>query len=212
MSDLLYTFIVKKVAGTLGIDPKVISNTIEPLYNDPKRKYHNMDHLFYMFTMAGPYLNTVQTLSVLFHDAIYDVAGKDNEKQSAEMAYGWCHSNNGAEYAVDVYQYVISTKHNGVSRLLAERDKDLAWFLDLDLLILADNDLEYRRYAEKVKQEYTFGGRLTSNQYDEGRLKFLESLLKSPIYNTDVCKSCNEPIAKKNIANEIERIKVRLAQ
>jgi predicted metal-dependent HD superfamily phosphohydrolase len=169
-------------------------------YTEPHRKYHNLEHIDQMFTLASDLtlqLNKSQTLAILYHDSIYDPTSSINEENSCEFMYR--DSPEEDRMDLDIAEYIIlKTKTHKKTQL---RSADLV--LDLDMSCLGFERTEYLdKYSKLVIQEYCQFFQFS--KVLEGRKKFLEGLLKSEIFITDLFKTKFEKIARENLRAELE--------
>lgn len=178
------------------------------LYNNPKRSYHNYDHvkdcLECLYKTDIPEINdqkNIIALSLIYHDCIYDPKGIENEKLSAELAFtqltglGFYRS-----YAEKVYDLIMLTRHTKTCNYLSGQV-----IMDIDMTILGSSPLQFKRYDEKIKEEYSF---VPEAVYREKRIHFLEKLKnKESIFQTGYFKDLYEKNAQSNIRTLIKQLK-----
>ena len=140
---------------------------------------------------------------MLYHDAIYDptAASGRNEELSAQLAEGELPDILAEHRVHKVARYVRAT----ASHAPAERDDDLNFFLDADLVILGSDPDRYDQYARDIRWEYAH---VPDDQYREGRTRVLQSLAaragQSSLFKTTVLGTIYEEPAQQNIAREIQ--------
>lgn len=124
-------------------------------YQEPQRHYHSLQHLseclalFESVRQFAQYPGEV-ALALWFHDAIYDVKGKNNELKSAQWAANVLREANAAQVVVErVYDLIMATKHDA---LVAEPDQQL--IVDIDLAILGASPERFAQYDAQVRAEY----------------------------------------------------------
>lgn len=106
-------------------------------------------------------------LASLFHDAVYEPANSDNEEKSADFFMSCCEDNSNPDI-LEVRQMILDTKDHKASGRLSKI------FSEFDMSIV-ERDLDSLMEWEKgISDEYSM---YPKEQYKEGRLKFLESLL-----------------------------------
>lgn len=196
--------------GGLGVEPATGYPPFDRLvaaHSEPHRHYHTLEHVAEMLKVAGRLAKlcanpAVVQFAVWFHDAVYDPTRSDNERRSAELA-----SVELAGIGIDpdviarVVDLILRTDHRP-----SPPDPDADVLLDADLAILASGAERYRRYAEAIRSEYAH---VPDDAYRTGRTAVLESFLARPrLYRTDVFFREAEAAARKNMANELDRLRI----
>jgi predicted metal-dependent HD superfamily phosphohydrolase len=176
---------------------------LEKSYNFKSRYYHNLNHINELLQFYDKYENelikkNVVLFAIFYHDIIYDIKKKDNEKQSAEFAKNSLKNLNIEQEIINFcYDYIFATKKHNIN----SSDTDLAYFLDFDMAVLGKDWEDYHIYTEKICKEYRI---YPSILYKKGRKKALESFLQTEqIYKTDTFFKLFEEQARKNIQKEI---------
>jgi predicted metal-dependent HD superfamily phosphohydrolase len=187
------------------VDPTLADRMFEDLcqkYGEPGRFYHTLDHVQNVLEAVdslGAYarnLNAVK-LAAWLHDVIYDSRASDNEERSADYAERLCEKLSIPEGRI-VASLILKTKTHDVAD-----DPDAQVLLDADLAILGAADPAYRRYAERIRQEYAW---VPEADYRQGRRQVLVSFLSRPkIFH--FLSQLEDP-ARRNIAGEIARLAV----
>lgn len=163
--------------------PSKLRRTIVKAYQEPYRKYHNQTHLVKLWSLyLAMFKHDAATqekffFTTIFHDLVYVPGSNDNEENSAKI---WL------EFSKEIFSEKIRKEINAV--ILATKDHTNPdhdslpeWgkiFLDLDLYELASYPEIYKANGELIRQE--FAPFVTSEQFKEGRIKFLESMTKAP--------------------------------
>ena len=137
-------------------------------------------------------------LAAWFHDVIYDSKSKDNEEKSAEYAAARLTSleipNNTVQ---SVQNLILHTKNHQAP----PADIDSQILLDADLAILGASELEYKTYAQGIRQEYAW---VADELYRRRRLQVLQNLLqRERIYFTPQLFVKLEARARRNLQSEI---------
>jgi predicted metal-dependent HD superfamily phosphohydrolase len=138
-------------------------------------------------------------LAAWFHDAVYEPGKDDNEARSAKFA---------AEVLTDwqippdrvahVHGLILATAHH-----LAETSDEAA-LVDADLAILASDPDTYGVYTRAVRVEYQH---LDEAAWRQGRSAFLRGMLeRDPLFTTKTLRRRGEPLARRNLAAELERL------
>ena len=173
-------------------------------YTEPQRFYHNLDHiqtllrLFvqYQEKLAGP---EVVLFSIYYHDVIYVPGRGDNEYQSALVAQKALEQLGVPLDQIEEVKFYINTTSRHKVQQSAPRD--LKFFIDFDLNILAAEHDDYLDYLLRIRKEYSF---LSTQHFAMGRKAFIENLLEQPhIFYTGEFQS-GEAKARKNMQWELE--------
>lgn len=179
-------------------------------YSQRHRAYHNLNHLYDIFTKLESHHSSIQDLPALqlaiwYHDIIYQALSKQNEIKSAMLCSKRLKENNiGSDYREKVFKLITSTKSHIVEdwKTKAEK-KDNAYLLDLDLSILGGDKKQYELYTQQIRKEYKF---VPSILYNRGRKKVLNHFLKMErIFKTDYFYEKYEKRAIENIKRELEK-------
>lgn len=178
---------------------------LSDLYHESHRFYHNLSHIQ---AMIDKFL-TIQTLiddssavlfAIFYHDSIYHIPKQTetNEKLSADYFYQKFKHLLAPSLLDKVYTFILATERH---QLLID-NKDLAYFLDLDLSILAESTITYQSYCQNIQQEYAHINPLV---YKIGRAKILgQFLAKQRIFYSDFFYENSEKIARANLKNELK--------
>jgi pantetheine-phosphate adenylyltransferase len=133
--------------------------------------------------------NLELSLSIIFHDIIYNPKVSDNEYKSAEFFKKICSENNiGKDFDINVvYNLILDTKHHDLNKASNDLSKQL---IMADLSILSSNLDDLIEYENKIFKEYQF---VDYNTYKEKRIEFLK----------------NANVQNYNIADLIKYIEIR---
>src|SRR6478672_3952790 len=135
----------------------LVRDRLVAAYDDPARGYHDLRHLAEVLTHLdelvpddAPERDAV-VLAAWFHDAVYDVAG-GNEERSARLADAVL-TNAGAPAALvaEVVRLVLLTEGHDP----APDDFAGQLLCDADLAILAADPERYADYVAGVRREYS---------------------------------------------------------
>jgi len=192
---------------------------VENLWTDlvsvyKSRPYHNLSHLGYMINMFNIYkklaspteLSSVNEfnviLAIFMHDYIYDVTRTDNEERSKEVAQKiW---SGVMFYQSDelLLNLILATKHFNDEPLTGE----CGVIADIDLSILGTlSSKDWNTYCNGIREEYSI---YPDKTYAKERIFVLKNLLKRKrIFNTDCFYKMFEKQARKNIKQEIFKLK-----
>lgn len=183
---------------------------IVELYTEPQRHYHTLEHLEELnayLDIVRPCLYDVPTVAwtLFFHDIIYDPKRGDNEEKSADLWLDFCREMrlecdwHEPQVVTTVRNYILQTKHHMACP--DDADKDLLYFLDMDVAILGASHERYVRYADQIAREY---GHYPRDAYCSGRKRILEVFLQAPrLFRTpEIASRCAEA-ARANLQYEI---------
>lgn len=185
-------------------------------YNEPHRRYHNVEHIFHMISLfkktrievlrdmkEDSREESLFIFAIICHDLVYIPGFPDNEEASLELAAIYARmAGLNSEETIIVRNLIRATKHNEENfyRLCRkETPKPLQYIHDLDMAILAEPYPVFEEYDSKVKKEYLISG-VSLSRFNEGRKKFLEGLLeKEHIFVTSFFKVNYDQTARNNI-------------
>jgi predicted metal-dependent HD superfamily phosphohydrolase len=161
--------------------------TISSMHSEPHRFYHTLTHLAHMFELFDENSSKVQnrmivTLSILFHDIVYDPKSPRNEEDSADLFKNFVIDINHPKLTAVcdvVFDYIIATKSHAVDtedglHLPDSVREDKLAFLAFDMAILSVPLASYREYAKKVRLEYSH---VDVEVYCTRRASFLRGVL-----------------------------------
>ena len=217
-----------KVLGGIGsceIDRGQIGavwDSIERVYTAPDRHYHDLNHIQDIFEALdraqAPRIELLK-FAAFFHD-YYNGSGEADELKSANFAIDSCkfllldrvdnaftvdgsfivQPGTACTAAEVVAQLIRATARSGDN----EHCNALAGFLvDADHAVLARKPDYYQEYAGQIRQEYS---RYPDDQYQAGRIAFLERMLARPkIYRKPAFEHL-EAAARRNMAAELEQL------
>ena len=157
-------------------------NTLLSMWNESHRSYHNLNHLNDLINQINENKSKYSEkeydklmLTALFHDIIYDTSSTTNEERSAEF-FIECSVNKTNSDILEVRQMILDTKSHTSSNKLSEA------FNSYDMNIVERTFEELLEWENGISEEFSV---YTKEQYKEGRLKFLESLLDKYTHNTE---------------------------
>lgn len=168
-------------------------------YAEPQRHYHSLQHLSECLTHFEQVRHLAAhpaevAIALWFHDAIYDVRGKTNERLSADWAVrtlATCQADQAVQHRVE--QLIMATKHDATP---VQPDEQL--LVDIDLAILGAPPLRFAEYDAQVRAEYSW---VPSFVYRMKRRGVLRAFLARPgIYCTPYFQERFEAQARINLA------------
>lgn len=179
-------------------------NNLERHYSEPQRYYHNLDHIqallrFFIQYQEKLAVPEVVLFSIFYHDLIYIPGRTDNEYQSALTAQKALEQLGvPLDIIEEVKSFINTTSGHKVPQYAP---RDLRFFIDFDLSILAAEQHDYQDYLLLIRKEYGF---LSTQQFASGRKAFILNLLEKPyIFYTREFQSM-EAMARKNMQWELE--------
>jgi predicted metal-dependent HD superfamily phosphohydrolase/dephospho-CoA kinase len=201
-------------------------NRLGPYYFEDNRSYHNLNThilpmLIELYKAVSKYSITVYSrhalvYAILFHDLVYDVKSKTSEEQSADLFLKYIPRPTSIykvpRSAMPVFRslvaaHILSTKShvtpNSFPLSLPEYASDNALLLDLDMFILASDDI--LTYEAQIRQEYSC---YSDEEYFNGRSQFLSQLIGTKVFKTEYFKKY-EDIAQGNLRILLASIKLK---
>ncbi len=186
---------------TLGAagDGLVLMDRLLAAWAEPQRRYHTLQHLGECLALFDRYRQLAEQpaeveLALWFHDAVYDVRGKDNEARSAAWAQADLKAAGvGAAAIARIAGHIMATCH---AALPVGMDQQL--LVDIDLSILGAPKPRFLAYEEQVRAEYAWVPGFLFRRKRREILK--EFLARQPIYNTPSIREELESRARENLA------------
>ncbi|WP_310739894.1 HD domain-containing protein [Inhella proteolytica] len=126
-------------------------------YAEPQRRYHTQQHLLECLHTLDTVREQVPEaaaveIALWFHDAIYELQGKDNEARSAAWAAQALRDAGApSDRAEQVRRLVLATRHQA-----SPQAEDEAWLVDIDLAILGAAPARFAEYEAQIRAEYAF--------------------------------------------------------
>jgi predicted metal-dependent HD superfamily phosphohydrolase len=179
-------------------------------YSSVGRFYHTLEHIQLVLKVIEEIRrqSPPQALGIInfpaiqlaawFHDVIYDSKFKDNEEKSAEYAAA---TLTRLGIPINTVKCVQNLILNTKTHQTPSTDIDSQVFLDADLAILGASELEYKTYAQGIRQEYAW---VADELYRVGRRQVLQNFLqRKRIYFTPQLFVKLEARARLNLQAEI---------
>lgn len=198
------------VAGPVAV-PAAMLDALRAAYATPPRAYHHWGHIE---AVLGHYGDVAEHrgwrrpgevyLAVLYHDAIYEVSGHDNEARSAALARSAIerHLPVGAVAIDEVERLITLTAAHGRIDPTG-LDDDTLHFLDCDMAILGAAPEAFDAYERAIAIEYAA---VPAEMYRAGRAAFLGRLLASPrIFLSAYFRDRLEAAARDNLRRTLGR-------
>lgn len=190
-------------AGAAG-DGAVLRDALLAAHREPQRAYHTLQHLAEgvalldeLRALAGHPAEV--ELAWWFHDAVYDLARRDNEARSAAWARRvLLDAGVAADAARRVHDAVLSTRHDA-----APVSADAQLLVDIDLAILGAAPARFDEYEDQIRREHAT---VPDDAYRRGRRTVLEGFAARPrLYGTPVLRERFEAAARSNLRRALER-------
>lgn len=205
--------VIKTLYNALGIEnyEKEHIELVFKLYAEEHRFYHNLSHINNLLKLSDIYKQEIKKynlflLAILFHDIIYEIKSKANERSSADLYLNYFKGILNKEDNLYVEALIMST----YGHKPLKKTNDFYLFLDFDLSILAADEEIYKLYVEAVRKEYTSVYKL--EDYLRGRLKFLKNYIKKDrIFYIDTFQEALHEKAISNLEFEISLIEKELS-
>jgi len=195
---------------TLCEPPPHLLASLKHRYSERRRAYHTWTHveaLLKHFRAHQNLLNAPTTVlwALYWHDAIYDPASSENERNSAKLLRREANGLLPDEAIADAAAIVEATAgHHAPDGLPREKDADLKFFLDIDISIFGQTERAFDAYEAAIREEYSF---VPLGIYKSGRAAILKGFLdREQLYFTGVFKDQWEEQARKNLRRSIRRL------
>ncbi|CBL46942.1 Conserved hypothetical protein [gamma proteobacterium HdN1] len=183
--------------------PEGLYEQLSTAYQEPQRHYHSQQHLIECLAHFEQVRGLAEhpgevAIALWFHDAVYDVRGANNERQSADWAIRAltpCKATPATLRRIE--ELIMATRHDATPILPDEQ-----LLVDIDLAILGASPQRFAEYDKQVRAEYSW---VPSILYRMKRKKVLQSFLERPnIYCTQHFRAHYEAQARINLTKRIE--------
>lgn len=184
----------------LGVEaPAGLRERLLAAWCEPQRAYHSLQHLseciahFEGSMLLAKAPGEVE-IALWFHDAVYALKGKDNERRSADWARDALSAAGANPAAVSrVEALIMATCHDVVPH-----DADAQLLVGIDLAILGADPTRFAEYDRQVAIEYSW---VPGFVYRFKRRQVLRGFLDRPaIYQTAHFRDRLEAQARLNLA------------
>jgi predicted metal-dependent HD superfamily phosphohydrolase len=192
--------------GVGGAPDASLFDALVAAWRQPQRHYHTLQHLGECIAHLEPALHLAEhpgevELALWFHDAVYDVQGRDNELRSAQWLVQCAQAAGVADAAVlaRLHALVMATCH---AALPATADEQL--LVDVDLAILGAPRARFDEYERQVREEYAW---VPQAVFREKRRQVLDGFLERAfVYGTQWFRGELEERARGNLRRSIARV------
>lgn len=178
-------------------DPQSLYRDLMQRYSESHRYYHtwgHIDHCLGLFDLAYGQMDDPDAveMALWFHDSIYDLHAKDNERKSADLFTGYAIGVLEPAFVQKVCKLILITQH-----LAPPSSLDEQYIVDIDLSSFGLPEKEFKQDSEAVRQEYAH---IPDESYYSGRTRFMQSLAdRSTVYHTDFFRTRYESTAQQNL-------------
>jgi len=178
--------------------PTAVMEILVAAYDEPHRRYHTLQHLQECLALFDQVVDQAAhpgevELALWFHDAIYGLQAKDNERRSADWAVEVLRGAGASDaVCLRVDRLIMATRHDAVPT-----DPDERLLVDIDLAILGASAERFAEYDRQVRDEYRW---VPGPLYRIKRRQVLRSFLdRAAIYGTPWFQSRFEAQARRNL-------------
>ena len=181
----------------IGAGAGAVFDQLDTLYREPHRRYHtaaHIEHCLRQFDFAADRMDEsdVVEMALWFHDAIYDVPGKENELRSAELFAARADGRGSEQFRSEVHRLIMATTHRAPPETLDE-----SFIVDIDLSSFGLPWEEFLRDSRAVRAELPH---VSDAEFYPRQRKFLESLAARPEFCfTEFFRDRHEARARRNI-------------
>ena len=189
--------------------PSLLSG-LKARYGEAQRAYHTWDHIEALlghFQALGDHIHDKTRIlwALYWHDAIYDPTRPDNEAVSADLLRAEGKSKIPDDTLEEAAMIIDATaKHLLPESLTGHALSDAAYFLDMDLSVLAARADVFDTYEDHIRFEYSF---VPKETYTAARASILKGFLaREHLYFTDQCRKKWEDKARAKLARSIAKL------
>ncbi len=182
----------------IGDGAGVVFDELETLYSEPHRVYHRATHIEYclrLFDLAAAGMDEPDAveMALWFHDAIYDIPARENERRSAELFAARAGGRGSERFRSKVHGLIMATIHRDPPATLDE-----AFIVDIDLSSFGRPWPEFLDDSRAVRAELAH---VPDAEFYPRQRKFLESLAARPVFCfTEFFRERHEARTRANIA------------
>ena len=148
---------------------------LKEVWNEPRRKYHNEDHLTQILKdlekskfKVRPLHWDALVIAAFFHDAIYVPGAQDNENQSIKIFLNTFQGKNG-EMVKSIKEMIRATQFRDVPR-----EKLIKIFWEADNAGFQGSFESFLEIEKKIRVE---NGHVSLHTHKKNRIKFLKSCI-----------------------------------
>lgn len=189
--------------------PAAVLTELKTRHAEPHRAYHDWSHITALLALSAEIrerLNDVGAieLAILFHDAIYDPHAADNEERSAQLLESRMAGIAEPGSLGRAVTLVRATARHHLPEADDATRSDAAFFLDMDLSILAAPYERFERYDAAIRREYAH---VPEADFRAARAHILAAFLGRPrLYLSDWGYDRFETAARDNLRRLLQRL------
>lgn len=201
--DKIWLSTCNKLNVSDDIATRWLSKLQSKMSTETTRFYHNWNELLERKAKFLSDINQYVIIAVYFQYYEFDVKRNCVEK-NCETFLEFC---KDAHIEDDKFiTRILYLLGDGSVEGNEQYEEDMKTLQDLDLIILGFPSEEYKNYTKLLRKEFFH---LDDTNYKQMRLKLLQTFLTIPtIYSTQKFQESYENIARTNIKNEIEELKI----
>lgn len=189
-------------AGAAAGDGNALRDALLARHAEPQRHYHTLQHLGECLALFEEYAALAADpgaveFALWFHDAVYDIPGRENEARSAAWAReALVAAAVRTQLPARVHALVMATRHES-----APDGGDAALVVDIDLAILGAGPERFAEYERQIRAEYSY---VPGFLFRRKRRAVLRGFLERPrIYLTGPLHERFEAAARRNLATAL---------
>ncbi|SFM38857.1 Predicted metal-dependent phosphohydrolase, HD superfamily [Marinobacter zhejiangensis] len=190
--------------GASGDGQQVMARLLDA-YQEPQRKYHTAQHLAECLQWWEACREQAEKpaeveMSLWFHDAVYDVKGRDNEARSAAWAVQALREAGVSEESLGrISALILATRHS-----VTPETSDQQLLVDIDLAILGAPRPRFDAYEAQIREEYRW---VPDALYSDKRREVLAGFeARDAIYRTPRLYALLEAQARSNLAHALSQL------
>jgi predicted metal-dependent HD superfamily phosphohydrolase len=186
--------------GTAG--PAAAYVVLAAHYGESWRRYHTAEHLdvcLRHFDSARQRMDEPDAveMALWYHDAVYDIRGKDNEERSAQLFLQTVEGAADQGFCRRVYELIMVTQH-----MDPPEQGDARYVVDIDLSSFGQPWDAFMIDCRKVRAELTH---LSDAEFDDLQAEFLRKLQNRPnFYASEFFRDRYEARARANIDRRLK--------
>ena len=181
-----------------------IFQALNEKYDESHRVYHNGDHIRHCLAeFDSIHAGLTQTardiieLSIWFHDAIYEIAARDNEAQSAQWFVSLAGDRLETDIVHAVKRCILYTTHQNMPA-----DPCSLYMVDVDLSGFGQDWAGFAADGRKIREE---NKHLDEEAFVGGQVEFMSRLLRRDrIFYTEYFHNRLENRGRRNIIRQLE--------
>jgi predicted metal-dependent HD superfamily phosphohydrolase len=174
-------------------------------YNEEHGKYHTEQHLRECLICLEKYRHLATRpeeaeMAIWFHDAVYDVNCKDNEKISADWAVRELTAALVEKRCTNrVYDLIMATQHTQPPKSV-----DQGLIIDIDLSILGSSESRFDEYESQIRDEYSY---VSDQKFNQERRNVIKRFIESgQLYNLREISTSYYKQAKSNLTRSLNKL------